>query len=91
MMWIIQMCIAAFWWYLGIHLLFRGTLVWASVERVAWFQRRFGGPSTRQWERFCCEAGLVCLAAGCLLFLGLPYGMGAFGLIIALPPLLFLL
>ena len=91
MMWMIQVCIASFWWYLGIHLLFREALVWASVDQIAWFRRRFGGPSTRQWERFCRAAGLICAVIGFLLFLGLPFGIGAFGLIIALPPLLFLL
>ena len=32
-MWIIQICIASFWWYVGIHLLFRDTLVWNTSRR----------------------------------------------------------
>lgn len=87
-MWMIQLCIASFWWYLGIHLLFREALVWESVGQIAWFRQRFGGPSTRQWERFCRQAGLICAVISFLLFLGLPFGIGVFGLIIAL--LLFL-
>ena len=90
-MWVIQICMASFWWYLGIHLLFREALVWGSVENIAWFRRRFSSSSSRKWGRFCREAGLICLAVGGLLFLSLPYGLGVFGLIVALPPLLFLL
>ena len=90
-MWIIQICVASFWLYVGIHLLYREAFVWESVERIPWFRRTFRNSSTRKWERFCRDAGLVCLAAGCLLFINLPFGIGAFGVIIALPPLVFLL
>ena len=90
-MWLIQIGIAAFWWYIGILLLFREALVWEAVESVPWFRRSFGCSATRGWERFSRNAGLVCLLAGGLLFLKLPFGMGAFGLLVALPPLIFLL
>ncbi len=90
-MWLLQICIASFWWYLGMNLLFREALVWSTVDHIAWFRLRFGGPSSRRWERFCRDAGLLCAVTGCLLFLNLPFDMGAFGLIIALPALLFLL
>ena len=90
-MWIIQICIASFWWYIGIHLLFREAAVWATVDQVPWFRKSFGGASTRKWERFCRDAGLICFATGCLLFLKLPYGMGAFGVIVAAPPLILFL
>ncbi len=90
-MWILHICIAAFWWYLGMNLLFREALVWATVDHIAWFRSHFRGPSTRKWERFCRDAGILCVATACLLLLNLPFGMGAFGLIAALPTLLFLL
>ncbi len=90
-MWIAQICIAVFWWTIGMHLLFREALVWGSVERIPWFRKRFGSSATRKWERFCREAGLLCVVTGCLLFMKLPFGMGAFGLLLALPPLFFLL
>ena len=90
-MWIIQICIASFWWYIGVHLLFREALVWSTFEHIDWFYRQFGSPSSRKWERFCRDAGLLCLVCGALLFLKLPFGLGAFGVIISLSPLLFLL
>lgn len=90
-MWMVQVGVASFWWYLGVHLLFREALVWGSVAHIAWFHRRFSSSSSREWERCRRQAGLTCLATGGLLFLGLPYGLGALGLMIALPPLLFLL
>ena len=90
-MWIIRIIFASFWWYMGMLLLFREALVWRSVEQISWFRITFGSSATPRWERFCRDAGLVCAAVGGLLFLTLPFGMGAFGLIIAAPPLLFLL
>ncbi|MCY3582816.1 MAG: hypothetical protein OXG92_05150 [Chloroflexi bacterium] len=90
-MWILQICIASFWWYLGMNLLFREALVWATVDHIAWFRLNFRGPSTRKWERFCRDVGLLCVVTGCLLFLKLPFGMGALCLLITLPTLLFLL
>ncbi len=90
-MWLVQICIASFWWYLGMNLLFREARVWETVDHIPWFRLNFRGPSTRKWERFCRDAGLLCLATGCLLFLNLPFGMGTFGLLLCLPPLLFLL
>ena len=87
-MWLLQIGIASFWWYVGMSLLFRETLVWARVDHIAWFRATFHGPSTRKWERFCRDAGLVCLATGCLLFLGLPNGMGVVGVLVALPSLM---
>ena len=91
MLWIAQIGIAAFWWYIGMLLLFREALVWRGVEHIAWFRQRFGSSATRGWERFCLHSGLICCAVGMLLFLQLPLGMGALGLLIGLPPLLFLL
>ena len=90
-MWILQIIIASFWCYIAMHLLCREALVWRSVGQFAWFRNRFYSSATRRWERFCREAGLVCAVIGGLLLLTLPYGMGAFGLIFALPPMLFLL
>lgn len=90
-MWIVQIGLASFWWYVGIHLLFRDTLVWNSFGEIPWARKAFGGPSTRKWERFCRDAGLVALATGGLLFITLPFGIGVFGIVIAAPPLLFLL
>ncbi len=90
-MWLAQVCLASFWWYLGIGLLFRGALVWRSVGEIPWFRRRFRCSSTRQWERFCRDAGLLSLATGCLLFAQLPYGIGILGPLLALPPMVFLL
>ena len=90
-MWIIQICIASFWWYVGIHLLFREALLWNTVGEIPWFRKVFHSPSTRKWERFCRDGGLVALATGGLLFATLPFGIGVFGLIIALPPMIFLL
>lgn len=90
-MWIVQICVASFWWYIGLLLLFRETLVWSSVGQIPWFRKTFGNSSTRKWERFSREAGMVCFAAGCLLFLKLPFGMGVFGVIVAAPPLVIFL
>ena len=90
-MWIVQIVIAAFWWHIGFLLLFREALVWRGVEDIAWFRQRFGSGHTRGWERFCRHGGVICVVAGCLLFLKLPFGMGALGVFIALPPLIFLL
>ena len=87
-MWLLQIVIASFWWFLGVNLLFRESLVWSTVDHIAWFRMTFRGPSTRKWERFCRDAGLLCLATGCLLFLGLPHGMGVVGLFLAPLPLL---
>ncbi|MCY3780145.1 MAG: hypothetical protein OXG78_07550 [Chloroflexi bacterium] len=84
-MWIVQICFASFCWYIGIHLLFREAAVWTTVEGIPWFRRAFGSSSTRKWERFCRDAGLICLATGCLLFLKLPFGLGVFGVIVAAP------
>ncbi len=90
-MWLLQICVASFWFYIGVHLLFREAKVWATVHHIPWFRRVFGCSSCRKWERFCRDAGLVCLLIGCLLFVKLPFGMGAFGLLVALPPIVFLL
>ena len=90
-MWIIQICVASFWWYVGIHLLFREALVWSAVDQIPWFRRSFGCSSTRKWKRFCRDAGLICFATGCLLFLNLPYGLGVLGLLVAAPPLIIFL
>ena len=90
-MWLVQIGIAAFWWYVGIHLLFREAVVWATVEDIAWFRKAFISSSTRRWERFCRDAGLISLATGCLLFMTLPLGIGILGLLIAVPPLIFFL
>lgn len=90
-MWIIHICIAAFWWFCGVLLLFREAHVWEMVSDIPWFQRTFRSSASRKWERFSRDAGLVCLVAGCLLFIQLPFGMGAFGIVLALPPLLFYL
>ena len=90
-MWIIQICVAAFWWYVGVHLLFRDTLVWNSFGEIPWVRRIFHNPSTRRWERFCRDGGLIALVAGGLLFFTLPFGIGALGIILAAPPLLVML
>ena len=90
-MWIIQICIASFWWYVGIHLLFRDTLVWNTFGEIPWVRKVFGGPSTRKWERFCRDGGFIALVTGGLLFVTLPMGIGVLGIILAVPPLLFLL
>lgn len=91
MLLIIQICIASFWWYIAIHLLFREALVWATICHIPWFRRTFRCSSTRKWERFCREAGIICFVTGCLLFINLPYGLGIFGLLVALPPMILLL
>ncbi len=90
-MWMIQICLASFWWYIGILLLFRGASAWEVVREISWFRSAFHSSASRKWERFCRDAGLICFVTSCLLFLNLPYGMAAFGIIIALPPLLFFL
>ena len=90
-MWIIQICLASFWLYLGIHLLFREALVWRAFDHIPWFRKVFESASTRKWERFCRDAGLVSFTVGCLLFINLPYGMGVFGILVAVPPLVFFL
>lgn len=90
-MWIVQIVVASFWWYLAMHLLYREATVWRTVERFGWFRERFYSNASGRWERFCRDAGIVCAVVAGLLFLTLPYGMGAFGLLVALPPMLFLL
>ena len=90
-MWILQICIASFWWYIGIHLLFRDALVWATVGEIPWVRKLFHSSASRKWERFCRDAGLIALVAAALLFINLPFGMGIFGVIIGVLPLLFLL
>jgi len=90
-MWIVQICVASFWWYVGIHLLYRETLVWSAVCEIPWFRRVFPSPSSRKWERFCRDGGLVALATGALLFVTLPYGIGVFGMLVATPAMIFLL
>ncbi len=90
-MWIIQICVASFWWYVGVHLLFRDALVWNTFGEIPRVRQVFGGPHTLKWERFCRDGGLLALATGGLLFVTLPFGIGLFGLIIAVPPLIFLL
>ena len=90
-MWVIQIGLASFWWYLGIHLLFRDTLVWNTFGEIPWARQVFGGPSTRKWERFSRDGGLIALVTAGLLFVTLPMGIGVLGIILAVPPLLFLL
>ena len=90
-MWLAQIAIAAFWWHIGFMLLFREALVWRGVEDIAWFRRRFGSGHTRDWERSCKHFGWLCIVASSLLLLKLPFGLGALGLFLALPPLLFFL
>ena len=90
-MWIVQICVASFWWYVGVHLLFRDALVWNAFGDIPWVRRVFPGPSSRKWERFCRDGGLIALATGALLFITLPFGLGLFGVIVASPALLFLL
>lgn len=90
-MWIVQICVASFWWYVGIHLLYREALVWSAVREIPWFRKTFAGPSSRKWERFCRDGGLVALACGALLFVTLPFGIGVFGIMVAASALIFLL
>ncbi len=90
-MWLIQICIASFWWYIGVQLLFREAVAWATIDHIPWFRKTFRSGASRKWERFCREAGLLCFVTGCLLFLDLPFGLGSLGLVLALPPLIFLL
>lgn len=90
-MWIAQICLASFWFYIGIHLLFREAQVWATASHIRWIRRLFPGSYSPKRERFCRDAGLVCLLVGCLLFCKTPFGMGALGLLIGAPPLLILL
>ena len=90
-MWIIQICVASFWYYIGFHLLFREAQVWATVGQIRWFRRVFQSSTTRRWELFCRDAGLLCLVVGLLLFFTLPYGMGMLGLLGGLLPLLVLI
>lgn len=88
---IIRIVLASFWWYIGMLLLFREAMVWRSVEQIDWFRTAFGSSTTPRWQRFCRDAGLICAVVGGLLFVTLPYGMGALGLLIALPPLILML
>lgn len=81
-MWILQIIVGAFWFYISTALLFREHLVWTSVENIDWFKKRYHNSTTRDWERFCRETGWVCLAIGCLLFLTLPFGVGVVGIIL---------
>ncbi len=90
-MWLLQICVASFWWYVGIHLLFREALVWTAVADIPWVNKIFPGPSSRKWERFCRDGGLITLATGALLFITLPFGIGVFGVIVAGLAMLFLL
>lgn len=90
-MWLIQIAVASFWWYVGVHLLFRDTLVWNRFGDIPWVRAAFRSPATRRWERFCRDGGFIALATGALLFITLPFGIGLFGIVIAAPPLLFLL
>ena len=90
-MWLVQIGVASFWWYIAIHLLYREALVWSTVRQIPWFRKTFPGPSSRKWERFCRDCGTVALATGALLFITLPFGMGVFGILVATPAMLFLL
>lgn len=90
-MWILQICIASFWLYIGTILLFRQTMFWTSVENIQWFRKHFGDSTTKKWERFCRDAGIVSMFTACLLFITLPFGMGTLGVIIGIPPMLLML
>ena len=87
-MWLIQIVVGAFWFYISTALLFRGYLVWTSVENIDWFKKRYRNSTTREWERFCSDAGWVSLAVGSLLFLTLPFGIGVFSTMIILSSVL---
>ena len=89
-MWLLQIGIASFWWLIAVHLLFREALAWRAVEDIGWFRRRFKNGASREWERFCRDAGLLCAIAAGLLLLQLPFGLGALGVIMASLPLLLL-
>lgn len=90
-MWIIQIIVASFWLFMSTILLFRENLLWNSVEEIAWFRNTFGDSTSRKWERFCRDTGLVCMATAVMLFVTLPWGIGIFGVLVALPPMIFLM
>jgi len=90
-MWLIQIGVASFWLFIATTLLFRESMFWRSVEDIPWFRRTFKDSTTRKWERFCRDAGIICMAVACLLFITLPFGVGLFGVMIGIPPLIFLL
>ena len=87
-MWMIQIIIGAFWFYASTALLFREHLVWESVENINWFKNRYHNSTSRSWEQFCRDTGLISLAIACLLFITLPFGMGIVGVIIFVSTLL---
>ena len=90
-MWLVQIAVGSFWLFIGTAFLFREASMWQTVENINWFKKRFINSTTRQWERFCRDVGLICFATGCLLFLTLPYGVGVLGVILFMPPLAFFL
>jgi len=87
-MWLIQIVVGAVWFYASTALLFREHLVWTSVENIDWFKKRYHNSTTREWEWFCRDAGWISLIIGCMLFLTLPYGVGAIGSVILLSTVL---
>lgn len=90
-MWLIQICIASFWLYMGTIFLFRQSMFWTSVQNIEWFRNQFGDSTTRKWEKFCRDIGILSMAAACLLFITLPYGVGVLGVIVGFLPFAFLL
>lgn len=90
-MWLLQIIVGSFWLFLGTAFLFREASMWQTVENIEWFRSRYRNSTTREWERFCRDVGIVCFAVGGLLFLTLPYGIGVLGVVIFLPPLAFFL
>ncbi len=87
-MWLIQIVVGAIWIYASIALLFRENHVWTSVENIDWFKKRYHNSTTREWERFCSDVGLICLVVGSLLLLTLPFGIGVIATAILLSTIL---
>ncbi len=90
-MWMIQIAVASFWLFIGTTLLFRESMFWNSVESIPWFRNTFGNSTTRKWERFCRDAGLISVSVAAMLFITLPWGIGILGVLVALPPMVFLM
>lgn len=86
-MWLIQIAIGSFWLFIGTAFLFRESVMWETVEDIEWFRKHYGNSTSRKWERFCRDMGLICFAVGSLLFCTLPFGVGVLGVVIFLPPL----
>lgn len=87
-MWLLQIIVASFWLYMGTCLLYREAMFWNSVKNIAWFRDYFGGSTSRRWERFAHDSGILCIVVSFMLFMTLPYGVGVLGAMVAYPAMI---